>query len=118
MNSVFHAGLFALAASAFLATGPGVAPAEAQQSRRGVTTSSDGMNQSYQAGPRTRIFVTKRSWLDLGTEVKPGDRGYTNYAIPPGYSVADQLIPNGNWRRQHLPDPWDLPGYNKTGYGR
>jgi len=26
-----------------------------------------GPNVSYQQGPRTRIYVTKRSWLDAGT---------------------------------------------------
>jgi hypothetical protein len=29
-------------------------------------------NVSYQSGPHTRIYVTKRSWLDAGTEVLPG----------------------------------------------
>ena len=42
---------------------------------------------------RTRLYVTKRSWLDLGTEVQPGDRKYTDYAIPPAYTqtTIDQL---------------------------
>jgi len=31
-----------------------------------------GPNVSYQQGPRTRIYVTKRSWLDAGVEVLPG----------------------------------------------
>jgi hypothetical protein len=30
-----------------------------------------GPNRS---GPHTRIYVTKRSWLDAGTEILPGDR--------------------------------------------
>ena len=32
-----------------------------------------GPNAVYQQG-RTRIYVSKRSWLDGGTEVNPGDR--------------------------------------------
>ncbi len=38
---------------------------------------------SYQQGPRTRVYVTKRSWLDAGTEVLPGDRKFSDYAFPP-----------------------------------
>jgi hypothetical protein len=41
-----------------------------------------GPNVSYQQG-NTRIFVSKRSWLDAGTEVLPGDRKFTDYAFPP-----------------------------------
>src|SRR6201985_110041 len=41
-----------------------------------------GPNVSYQQGPHTRLYVPKRSWLDAGTEVLPGDRKYTDYAFP------------------------------------
>lgn len=44
-----------------------------------------GPNVSYQAGPHTRVFITKRSWLDAGTEVLPGDRKFTDYAFPNPY---------------------------------
>jgi len=43
----------------------------------------NGPNVSYQQGPRTRVYVSKRSWLDAGTEVLPGDRKFTDYAFPP-----------------------------------
>jgi hypothetical protein len=43
-----------------------------------------GPNVSYQSGPHTRIYITKRSWLDAGVEVKPGDRHYLDYVMPPG----------------------------------
>jgi hypothetical protein len=43
-----------------------------------------GPNVSYQSGPRTRIYITKRSWLDAGVEVKPGDRHYLDYVMTPG----------------------------------
>ena len=42
--------------------------------------------------PRARITVTRRSYLDAGTHVIPGDRKFTDYAIPPTYypgSVVD-----------------------------
>ena len=41
-----------------------------------------GPNAVYQQG-RTRIYVSKRSWLDGGTEVNPGDRKFSDYAFPP-----------------------------------
>jgi hypothetical protein len=34
----------------------------------------------------TTIYVTPRSYLDTGTEVSVGDRGFTNYIFPPGGS--------------------------------
>jgi hypothetical protein len=71
---------------------------------------TSGPNASYRSGPRTRIYVTKRSWLDGGTEVLPGDRKFSDYAFPPGYSFARQ---NGNrpLDRQPLNPPLDLGGH-------
>jgi hypothetical protein len=67
-------------------------------------------NVSYRSGPHTRIYVTKRSWLDAGIEVLPGDRKFTDYAFPPGYSFGRE---NGNRPidRQPLDPPSDLGGY-------
>src|SRR6201998_2602758 len=42
-----------------------------------------GPNSSYQQGPHTRIYVTKRSWLDAGVEGLPADRQLHDYAFPP-----------------------------------
>src|ERR1700755_518589 len=42
---------------------------------------ANGPNVSYQEGPHTRVFITKRSWLDAGTEVLPGDRKVQDYAF-------------------------------------
>jgi len=69
-----------------------------------------GPNASYWSGPHTRIYITKRSWLDGGTELLPEDRKFTDYAFPPGYSFARQ---NGNrpLDRQPLNPPFDLGGY-------
>ena len=41
--------------------------------------------------PRARITVTRRSFLDAGTHVIPGDRKFTDYAIPPGYSPTSVI---------------------------
>ena len=69
-----------------------------------------GPNVSYQSGPHTRIYITKRSWLDAGTEVLPGDRKFTDYAFPPGYSFGRENN-NRPLDRQPLDPPSDLGGY-------
>ena len=93
--------------------------ASAQDSRASVLSRNQrSPNVVVQEGPRTRLYVTKRSWLDLGTEVQPGDRKYLDYATPPAYTTntIDQLT-GFPWTRQILPDPFDLPGRPKSGYG-
>ena len=99
-----------MALAALLATGLGADFANAQSPQSSV------LSRNQQG--RTRIYVTKRSWLDLGTEVRPGERKYTDYAVPPAYTqtTIDQLT-GRPWTRQPLIDPWDLPGYQKSGYG-
>jgi hypothetical protein len=76
-----------------------------------------GPNVSYQQGPHTRLYVTKRSWLDAGTEVLPGDRKFTDYAIPPdiGYPSFGRENNNRPIDRQPLNPPSDFGGwYPKT----
>lgn len=109
-----------LATAAVIVTG--IPSADAQQaSKKRVYRSNDqirygdrGPNVSYQSGPRTRVYITKRSWLDAGTEVLPGDRKFTDYANPPGYSFARE---NGQRPidRAPLNPPSDLGGY-PTGF--
>ena len=69
---------------------------------------SGGPNVQYQQG-RTRLYVSKRSWLDGGTEVLPGDRKYTDYALPPTQSFGMQNR-NRPLERQPLNPPSDLGG--------
>ncbi|MBR0987087.1 hypothetical protein JQ642_24530 [Bradyrhizobium liaoningense] len=69
-----------------------------------------GPNRSYQSGPHTRIYVSKRSWLDGGTEVLPGERKFTDYALPPGASFA-RSNNNRPLDRQPLSPDSDLGGY-------
>jgi hypothetical protein len=110
----------ALGLGAMLATtAASIVPADAQEPTirtKRVDRNPNSPNYSYQQG-RTRIYVSKRSWLDLGTEVQPGERKYTDYATPPNYtqSTIDQLT-GRPWTRQPLNDPWDLPGYRKSGF--
>ena len=71
-----------------------------------------GPNAVYQQG-RTRIYVSKRSWLDGGTEVNPGERKFTDYAFPPavGYPSFARENLNRPIDRQPLPTPADVGGY-------
>ena len=104
-----------LAATAIVAVGFDITSAGAQSKRQfdergrpyyGPT----GPNVSYQQGPHTRIYVSKRSWLDAGTEVLPGDRKFTDYAFPPAQSFGVQNL-NRSTERQPFNPPSDLGGY-------
>ena len=72
----------------------------------------NGPNVSYQQG-NTRIFVSKRSWLDAGTEVLPGDRKFTDYAFPPelGYPSFARENNNRPIDRSPMNPPSDMGGY-------
>lgn len=116
MHRTFSLGLRAgslilIAALAGVALGAGDAAAQARRGKDGIPSyGRSGPNVSYQAGPRTRVYVTKRSWLDAGTEVLPGERKYRDYAFPPGYSFARE---NRMQPLDRAPlSPWyDLGGY-------
>jgi hypothetical protein len=76
---------------------------------------ANGPNVSYQQG-RTRIYVSRRSWLDAGVEVLPGDRKFTDYAFPPAIGYPSFARENNNRPidRQPLNPPADLGGYPQT----
>jgi hypothetical protein len=110
-----------LAATAVVAIGFAVTAANAQpkqqyDGRGRPYYGANGPNVSYQQGPHTRIYVTKRSWLDAGTEVLPGDRKFTDYAYPPaiGYPSFGRENNNRPIDRQPLNPPSDLGGYPQT----
>ena len=82
----------------------------------GPITAPNGPNVVYQQGPHTRIYVTKRSWLDAGVEVLPGDRKFTDYAFPPeiGYPSFARENNNRPIDRQPLNPPSDMGGYPRS----
>ena len=112
--------LLSLAAASVLAIGLGATQADAQTAKRKPNASNGtansaayaptGPNRSYQSGPRTRVFVTTRSWLDAGVEVLPGDRKFNDYAFPQSRSFG---LENRNrpLDRQPLYPSYDLGGY-------
>lgn len=91
----------------------------------GATPSAQAQSRHYQRGDstviyytdefgrrRTRVILQKRSYLDGGTEVLPGERKFTDYAIPPGYSAIDTVLgPGHGYARQPFNGPFDVP-YN------
>ena len=109
------AALFA--AAAIIAVGFDMTAANAQSKRQSddrgrAYYGPNGPNVSYQQGPRTRVYVSKRSWLDAGTEVLPGDRKFSDYAFPPaiGYPTFARENNNRPIDRQPLNPPSDLGG--------
>jgi len=114
------ANLFALVLVAGAAMAIGVAAANAQTPRRSDGNSTaygkGGPNSSYMQGPHTRVYITKRSWLDAGVEVLPGDRKFTDYAFPPelGYPSFARENNNRPIDRSPLNPPSDMGGYPRT----
>jgi hypothetical protein len=114
MKTKIWAALFCTAAIALSSVA--VTPADAQQAqKKRVAAKKYGPVPISMAPPpraRTRITVTRRSFLDAGTYVIPGDRKFTDYAVPPAYypgSVADNR--GGMYISQTaLPGPFTLPG--------
>jgi hypothetical protein len=105
-----------LAAATVVAISFDTTPASAQNPRHDrdgrPTYGAQGPNRSYMQGPRTRVYVTTRSWLDAGTEVLPGDRKFQDYAFPSPFGYPDFARENNNRPidRQPLNPPSDLGG--------
>ena len=62
------------------------------------------------AARRTRIILQRRSFLDAGTEVKPGERKFSDYAIPPVTRRSTRCCgPGRGYDRQPLNGYYDVP---------
>lgn len=59
--------------------------------------------------PRTRVTVQRRSYLDPGPELLPGEYKYREYAEPFGYSALTDAVPNQTWNRNPFNGPFDVP---------
>ena len=110
--AVFCAAAFALASVAVTSVD---AQAQTQQKKAAAKKTAKRYGPvpiSMAPPPRARITVTRRTFLDAGTYVIPGDRKFTDYAVPPTYypgSVADNR--GGMYISQTaLPGPFTLPG--------
>jgi hypothetical protein len=67
-------------------------------------------------GSTTVIVIPRRSYLDTGTEVSVGDRGFMDYMLPPGGDPgrSDWFIgpDTGGHGRYPLPGFGSIPGFN------
>ena len=60
-------------------------------------------------GSPPRVTVQKRSFLDAGTEVLPGQRKFLDYALPPTHTPMDVVQNTGGrvgWHNSPLPGPF------------
>jgi hypothetical protein len=106
-----------LGAALIAVTALAVPPAEAQTRTKQqyvYVTRADG---TVVRRARSRVRVAPRSFLDPGTEVRPGERKFTEYALPTGYSAFDILVNNtAGFHRSPLLGRFDLPANNNP-YG-
>jgi hypothetical protein len=91
--------LTALTAGAVLLASPLAAQTYPDPTKRPVVVK--------RAGNPPRVTVQKRSFLDAGTEVLPGQRKFTDYAYPPGYSPTAPIDFTTANIRGPLIGPWD-----------
>jgi hypothetical protein len=92
---------------AFSAAGPADAASKAQEF-------SAQKRQVSKQRPTTRVIVRRRSFLNAGTEVMPGERKFTDYVFGPNYSptsIIDNTSAGGI--RSPLPSNWSLPGWSR-----
>jgi hypothetical protein len=107
------AAAFALAA----AMGLLAVPADAAPKKKVAVIDARGQtmfsSRDEEGKTRTRIIIQKRSFLDPGTEVLPGDtndRGYAFSQTNSGMSVFNNTAFGNN--QSALPGPFTLPSKN------
>lgn len=113
-----------LAVLSGLAVALAAAPADAAPRKRTYSDDLPGVRVVRgEAGvtvrrSRTRITVTRRSYLDPGTEVRQGTKHYTDYVFPPNYRgpIEYYLGPN-EVARSSLPEPFWLGSESRPSWG-
>jgi hypothetical protein len=100
--------LYAISLAAVIAvTAVAGFPAEAATKKeQNVATTTRGSGASR---ARTRVVVVRRSFLDAGTEVQPGERKFLDYAFPPTHTPMDVVQNTGGrvgWHNSPLPGPF------------
>jgi hypothetical protein len=102
------------------------APADAAQKKRSQAGGAQSAQaQRGEAGvvvrrTRTRITVTRRSYLDAGTEVYPGSQPYTDYVFSPTYgSPSHNILGPGRIAGEPTPGTQPLwnPAYHVPNWG-
>ena len=111
MMKAYAAGL---CAALVAVTALAVPTAEAQTERQYVVTKKRVASAQR---PRARVVVAPRSFLDAGTEVRPGERKFTDYAFPPsGSGIGIGVVTNTGgkvgWDRSPMMQPGQLGGFD------
>jgi hypothetical protein len=104
---------FGLCVAVIAATALAVPSVEAQTQQRQYVNSK--ARNAAANRPGARVTVAPRSFLDAGTEVLPGERKFTDYALPPAYfplGVVNNIGGRVGWHPSPLPGPFDLPSRN------
>ena len=98
------------------AIGLWAAPADAAPKKRVAVTDARGAtvytSRDEDGRRRTKVIIQKRSYLDPGTEVFPGENNGHNYAFSPNHSATSILDNTVAGNRSPLPGPFDLPSKN------
>jgi hypothetical protein len=114
MKTKICAAVFCAAAVALASVAVTPADAQVQTQKRGTAKKAakkyGPVPTSMAPPPRARITVQRRSFLDAGTHVIPGDRKFTDYALPPGYSPMGVIEHRSGVYSTALPGPFTLPG--------
>ena len=103
-------GLTALFAAVAVAATAVTLPAQAAPRDRTYARGDQGtvfISRDENGRTRTRIIVSRRSYLDGGTEVLPGQRKFTFHDAQPYWSPIDVLGPGKNYDRQPLNPRWE-----------
>src|SRR5271165_6326485 len=102
------AGLYAAAlATVMMVTAISALPAAAEPRKEQRVTTAPRVAGASRA--RTRVVVERRSFLDAGTEVLPGQRKFLDYAFPPTHTPMDVEQNTGGrvgWHNSPLPGPF------------
>ena len=107
-----------LCVAAVAVTAVAVPAAEAQTRKKQYVYTTTTTRAVSARSPRARVTVAPRSFLDAGTEVRPGDRKFTDDAFPAsgnagiGINVVTSTGGKVGWDRSPMMQPFQLPGYN------
>ena len=108
---IFATAFAVTAAIAMLA-----APADAAAKKKRVVTTAAGhtvyVSRDEDGRTRTKVIIQKRSYLDPGTEVFPGENSDHGYAFSPTHHATGVLDNTVAGNRSPLPGPFDLPSKN------
>jgi hypothetical protein len=84
------------------------APPEAEKEAKKEQNVATSRRVASAKRARSRVVVGPRSFLDAGTEVRPGERKFLDYAFPPTHVALGVVTNTGGrvgWHNSPLPGP-------------